>query len=236
MEKYIDPNYLNENQGVLALLIFLCGLVIPFFVWLVRFVKNNAKLKISTINGPTFSCTFETGREFNNHQAHITAIVLYLNIKNIGKIPCTIDQIYIGYKWNIIPFSFNWFRYRFIGWFWLKNQVIALEDFQYKIGDKIKVYPFLTQINNLSPAVVENYLEVGKAVNGVVYFEQGESWGAMSPVEKKQRTKIKICILDSFGRKHKKIVNIPVFGFEEALEYNPSFGMTYQTLNRKNIE
>ena len=55
-----------------------------------------------------------------------------------------------------------------MGWFWLKEQVIALDDFQVKIGDKIKVYPFLTQLNKLSPAKVEKYIEVGKGISGVV--------------------------------------------------------------------
>ena len=34
MEKYIDPVYLNANQGLLALLIFLFGLIIAFLVGL----------------------------------------------------------------------------------------------------------------------------------------------------------------------------------------------------------
>lgn len=236
MERLIDPDYLNANQGVLALLIFLFGMAVTVVSIVVKYFNNKPKFKITTIEGPTFTCTFETGNVFNGHQAHITAVALYLDIKNVGKLPCGIDKIFIGYKWNIIPFSFNWLKYRFLGWFWLKEQVIALDDFQVKIGDKIKVYPFLTQLNTLSPAKVEKYIEVGKGISGVVYFEQQESWGAMSPVVNNKITKIKICIVDSFGKKHKKILKIPVVQLNEAFKYNPSFGMTYHILNdEKNI-
>lgn len=234
MEKYIDPAYLNENQGVLALFIFLFGLVVAIFSWIVRYLNNKPKFKIDTIDGPTFACTFKTGRIYNGYEAHITAIALYLNLKNVGNLPSSIEKIHVAYKWNIIPFSLNWVKYR-LGWFWIKNQTIALDDFQIKIGDSVKVYPFLTQLNKLSPNTVEKFIEVGKGTNGIVYFEQAESWGAMSPVVKNKRTKIKICILDSFGKKHKKVVVIPVVELDEAFKYNPSFGMTYQILNNEKV-
>ena len=93
------------------------------------------------LEGPTFACTFKTGRIFHGYEAHITAVVLYLNLKNVGNLPSSIEKIHIAYKWNIIPFSFNWVKYR-LGWFWINNQTIALDDFQCKIGDRVKVYPF----------------------------------------------------------------------------------------------
>ncbi|MEJ5036735.1 hypothetical protein WH285_07230 [Acinetobacter johnsonii] len=234
MEKYIDPVYLNANQGVLALLIFLFGLIIAFFGWIIKYLNNKPKFLIDTIEGPTFACTFKTGRIFHGYEAHITAVVLYLNLKNVGNLPSSIEKIHIAYKWNIIPFSFNWVKYR-LGWFWINNQTIALDDFQCKIGDRVKVYPFLTQLNNLAPNKVEKFIEVGKGTNGIVYFEQAESWGAMSPVVKNHKTKIKICIVDSFGKKHRKVVNIPMLELDEALKYNPSFGMTYQILSNEKL-
>ena len=57
----------------------------------------------------------------------------------------------------------------------------------------------------------------------------------MSPVVKNHKTKIKICIVDSFGRKHRKVVVVPMLELDEALKYNPSFGMTYQTLSNEKI-
>ncbi|QPF33219.1 hypothetical protein H0S56_06150 [Acinetobacter lwoffii] len=229
-------SWLNDNQGVVSLAIFILTLLLGWVSGIFSALRKRPKFKIGTIDGPTFCCTYNTGNTFNGHDAHITAFAIYLKIANIGSASSSIEKIQIGYHWNIIPFSFNWLKYRFLGWFWLKEQVIALDDFQVKIGDKIKVYPFLTQLNKLSPAKVEKYIEVGKGISGVVYFEQQESWGAMSPVVHNKITKIKICIVDSFGKKHKKILKIPVVQLNEAFKYNPSFGMTYHILNdEKNI-
>ena len=77
MEKYIDPVYLNANQGVLALFIFFFGLVVAFFRWIIKYLNNRPKLKIDMIEGPTFVCTFKTGRISHGHEAHITAIVMW---------------------------------------------------------------------------------------------------------------------------------------------------------------
>jgi hypothetical protein len=63
-----------------------------------------------------------------------------------------------------VPFTKQWFRYC-LGWFWLHQQVAALEEFQVKIGDSTKVYPFLTQMNALSFVPTETYLQVGKSTN-----------------------------------------------------------------------
>ncbi len=108
---------------------------------------------------------------------HTTAFSLYLNISNIGSAPSSIQKIYIGYHWDLEPFSINWLKYK-IGWFWLKHETVISEDFRVDIGnDNVKIFPFLTQKNSLLPMQVDKFLNIGKAVNGIVYFEQPESWG-----------------------------------------------------------
>lgn len=113
-----------------------------------------------------------------------------------------------------------------IGWFWIEHQAVAITDFQARVGDSIKVYPFLTQKNYLSPAKSETFLEVGQSTNGVVYFEQPESWGGCFPKSEKQKVKVKIEITDVFSRRHKATVKIPAVSLEEARKYNPEFGNT----------
>jgi hypothetical protein len=83
------------------------------------------------------------------------------------------------------------------------------------------------------------YLQVGQSANGVVYFEQKESWGGCYPSPRKGTTKVKLKIKDSFGSSHTKKTTIPVVPIEEARKYCASFGKTFETLRisqRKSFE
>ena len=62
-----------------------------------------------------------------------------------------------------------WLKYR-IGWFWIIEQTTALMDFQAKIGENLKIYPFLMQKGFLSGDSSETFLDVGRSTSGVVYF------------------------------------------------------------------
>jgi hypothetical protein len=215
----------NENQGVLTVALFIVTVIFGWFSGIFSALRRKPKFKIETIPGPTFSCTYLTGNKHNEYDAHQTAIAIYLYISNIGAAPSSIHKIRIAYHWNLRPWSFIWLK-NTIGWFWIEHQAVAITDFQEKIGGNIKVYPFLTQKNYLSPAKSETFLEVGQSTNGVVYFEQSESWGGCFPKSDKQQVKVKIEITDVFGRHHKAIVRIPAVSLEEARKYNPEFGNT----------
>nr|WP_278357623.1 hypothetical protein [Acinetobacter lwoffii] len=167
-------SWLNDNQGVVSLAIFILTLLLGWVSGIFSALRKRPKFKIGTIDGPTFCCTYNTGNTFNGHDAHITAFAIYLKIANIGSASSSIEKIQIGYHWDIEPISLNWLKYR-LGWFWLKNEIVMLEDFRVEIGDHLKVYPFLTQKNYLSPIQVDKFLEVGKSNSGIVYFEQPES-------------------------------------------------------------
>lgn len=122
-----------------------------------------------------------------------------------------------------------WLKYS-IGWFWLPNQAASLTDFQAKIGENIKVFPFLTQANHLVPVDAETYLQPGQTTNGVVYFEQSDSWGGCFPSPRNGLVRVKVVVEDAFGKRHSAKFNIPSVSMEHARTYNPSFGKTIAEL------
>lgn len=156
-------------------------------------------------------------------------MALYLKISNPGAAPTSIDAIELGYHWHLKPFAKQWLKYR-VGWFWLVNQSVALTNFQVLIGEDIKVYPFLSQRNQLSNAQPNTYLRIGESTNGVIYFEQDESWGGCFPSSSDGFTDIKLRVRDAQERQYISRHKIPVVNFEEAKKYNPRFGETHITL------
>lgn len=220
----------NENQGLISVALFIITVIIGWFSGIFSALRRKPKFKIETIPGPTFSCTYLTGSKHHEYDAHQTAIAIYLHISNIGAASSSIHKIRVGYHWNLTPWSLLWLKYS-IGWFWIEHQAVALTDFQVKMGDSIKVYPFLIQKNYLSPAQTETFLEIGRSTNGVVYFEQAESWGGCFPKSNKQQVKIKVEITDVFGGRHKAIIKIPAIALEEARKYYPEFGNTLFNIN-----
>jgi hypothetical protein len=220
----------NENQGILSVALFIVTVIFGWFSGIFSALRRKPKFKIDTIPGPTFSCTYLTGNKHHEYDVHQTAIAIYLHISNVGAAPSSIHKIRIAYHWNLTPWSLLWLK-NSIGWFWIEHQAVALTDFQARIGDSIKVYPFLTQKNYLSPAKSETFLEIGQSTNGVVYFEQSESWGGCFPKSHKQQVQVKIEVSDVFGGRHKTTVKIPAVSLEEAIKYNPEFGNTLFNIN-----
>jgi hypothetical protein len=224
-------NWLNANQGVLAVAIVV---VTGLFGWLSGIfsaLRRRPRFKIRLIDGPTFACTFSVSEQFNGYDVHQTGIALYLDIANVGSAPSSIAEIWVGYHWNLIPFSRLWLKYS-VGWHWLKHQMVALDDFQAAIGGMVKVYPFLKQVNRLSPRNAETYLQVGQSTSGVVYFEQDKSWGGCSPKAWKSKTYVRVKVFDTFGGIHAKTFSIPVVTLHEARKFNPAFGATHAEMTR----
>lgn len=226
--------WLNDNQGFLSLIIFLVTIGLGWASGIFSALQKKPKMKITLLPGPTFICTYPVGEKHGDYDVHRTGFALYLYIANIGSAPSSIERISIGYHWNITPFSIQWLKYR-IGWFWLHDQAVALMDFQANIGDNLKIYPFLTQKSILSRESAETYLEVGRSTNGVVYFEQSDSWGACFPVVRDNNVKLRVRITDVFGNKHQATFEVPAVSFEEARKYNPSFGKTLADLHGKSL-
>ncbi|NLH81033.1 MAG: hypothetical protein GX458_09370 [Phyllobacteriaceae bacterium] len=222
---------LNQNQGVLDLAIFFVSIIIGWISGIFSSLIKRPKLKIDLIDGPTFVCTFGTGKIFNGMKEHRTAVALYLRIINAGSAPTDILNISIGYHWHIsILAPVLWFKYR-IFWFYLTNQTISIEDFQSKIGENIKIYPYLVQRSILENNKVDTYILPGMAINGIVYFEQSASFGGCFPSRRSGYCKVRIRITDSYGRRHSRTAFIPSVSLEQARTFNPSFGKTLSELH-----
>ncbi|MCA6112125.1 hypothetical protein [Bradyrhizobium cenepequi] len=221
--------WLNDNQGVVSLLIFALTIFGGWITGIFSALRRRPKLRINLIDGPTFCSTFSTGEKYNEFDVHRTGFALYLQLSNVGSAPTSIDSVKLGYQWHVRPLSLIWLKHRFF-WFWLESPAVALEDFQFAIGEKVKFYPFLLQRSTISGQSANTYLQVGQSVNGVVYFEQSDSWGGFFPSPKNGRTKVRVAVLDAFGRSHKETFSIPVVSLQEARKFNPSFGDTLPAL------
>lgn len=221
----------NDNQGVLGVILFLAAIVFGWISGIFSALRRKPKFRINLIEGPTFTCTFGTGKKEGKYDIHRTGIALYLNVANVGSAPANIEHVHVGYHWAIKPFGKLWWQYR-IGWYWLYRQAIILADFQAPIGEEhTKIYPFLFQKNFNTEQSNDTYLVVGKSTNGVVYFEQEESFGACFPLARNNLAKIKIKVIDSFRRSYVVSTKIPRLSLEEAKKYNPRFGSTLSTLH-----
>jgi hypothetical protein len=227
-------DWANDNQGVLGILIFIATLFLGWASGIFSALRRKPRLEFKLIDGPTFCCTFPTGQKHLGFDAHQTGIALYLRIANIGSAPSSIENVSIGYHWNLRPWSLQWLRYS-IGYFWISHPAVALADFQASIGGNIKIFPFLLQKNYSSPTQTSTYLQPGQSTNGVVYFEQRESWGGFFPAPRAGKTRIKVSIQDVFGKRHTKTFRIPVIPIEEARKYNPAFGKTFAELDGRTL-
>ena len=111
------------------------------------------------------------------------------------------------------------------------NETVAKEDFKYEFenSESVKIYPFLKQKNQFFANNNETFLKVGQQVNGIVYFEQVEAYGNFMPRANKDLnfTNVKLEILDAFGNKHSKRIDLKFVEPVEAFRYNNYFGQTY---------
>ncbi len=222
-------NWANGNDGVLSIVLFLLGLFIAWISGIFTALRRRPEFSVRTIAGPTFCCTFSTGTKHNDFDVHRSGFALYLRVANVGSAASSIEDVSVAYHWFLKPISWTWLRYR-VGWFWILHEAIALTDFQVGLGTLTKVYPFLKQRSVISGDKSETFLEPGRSTNGVVYFEQDDSWGGCFPFARHGKVKVKVRIVDSFGGKHVTKFVIPAVSLEEARRYNPRFGETYSEL------
>lgn len=168
----------------------------------------------------------------NGKDVHRIGFALYLSVANCGSAASSVHAVHIGYRWNLIPFTRNWFRNTLLR-HWLKERTASLTDFQVVIGNNVKVYPFMFQMNYLTLAKQETYLQPGQSVVGVVYFEQSDSWGGYQPRVRNGRVRLSVRLLDVFGGRHTRSFWVPSVNLEEARKFNPSFGRTLAELSGK---
>jgi hypothetical protein len=212
-----------------SVLIFLITLGLGWSLGIFRALRRRPRFKLALLPGPTACSTFETGQKHGAFEVHRTAIALYLKISNIGSAASSIASVQVGFHWDLTGPSWQWVRYR-LGWSWIKHPTITMADFQCKIGEDLKVYPSLLQGTTILGKTTEAFLESGRQVSGVVYFEGADAYGACYPRPRNEHTKVRVAVVDVFGRKHKKSFWIPVLSLAEARKYNPSFGRTVAAL------
>jgi len=224
-------DWINANQGLISIIIFLVTLLLGWTSGIFTTLRRKPKLKINLIDGPTFYSILTTGEKFRDHNVHRTVFALYIDIANIGSAATSIESVSIGYHWNLRPYSLNWVRYR-IGWFWIHESAIALEDFRIQIGDSVKFFPFLFQRSSVSGYSTDTYLQIGQRINGVAYYEQADSWGGCQPIPFRGGTRVIVSIKDVFGRRTRRKFWIPMATLDDAKKFNPSFGETLSALRR----
>ena len=218
----------NENAGFLGLILFIATIVMGWVSGIFKALRRRPKFVFSLNQGPTFTCTYETERKHNNQPTHRTAIALYIKLKNVGSAPSSISKVKVGYHNYSFKYSFFWF--------WL-DSVPALCDFGHTVGENIRIFPFLMQPSAIGPYNTDTYLLEGKEINGVVYFEQEESFGSFFPKKDKNGlVKIKVAICDAFGKKYSKKFKINNIELARARKFNPEFGNFLENLRSKEIE
>jgi hypothetical protein len=219
-------NLSNLNPGFTSILIFILTITFGWITGIFKGLIQKPKLKIGFIDTPTFGCIIKIPGSHNELPIQKNAFSVYFKISNIGNQACTIDEVYLGY----IPDN------RFCRWFskriWVRECIIK-SDFQIQFGnsDDIKVYPFFSQGSILTSRTPNKYLAAGKLINGVCYFEQGETYGSWKPrlnIDTKT-SRVMIKIKDNYGNVYKRKLNLKFVEVEEALKVNASFG---QSLNQ----
>lgn len=225
MKEIID--WTNQNSGFLTLILFVTTLMLGWVSGIFRALMHKPKFQIEINEGPTFISNFPTEREFKDKKTHRTAAAIYLSVTNKGTAPAQIKSVRLGYHNRSVKYTFLWY--------WL-NSTPSIGDFGHTIGENLRVFPFLFQKNYLAAHPISTYLQSGQHTNGVVYFEQPESWGGFMPREKNGQTKIKLLVIDSFGNKYAKTFAISVVKLEYARKFNSNFGNTLTLMEEHPLE
>lgn len=227
MEKILRDltDWCNQNSGLLTLIIFFSTIIIGWISGFFKVIRKRPNFKIEMIEGMTFGCTIDLNKSYEGLPVHKTAFSIYLRIINIGNAPSSIGDILLGYKRN--DFSPSWRQ----KWNWIR-ETISKSDFlhSFENSEQVKGFPFLKQKNILFPNDTDLYLEVGKAVNGISYFEEKEAYGSWMPRLNKDQetTDIRLKVFDSFDGIHRKKLRVKMIDPNEALKTNPYFGQTYK--------
>lgn len=225
MKSIVD--WTNQNSGFLTLILFLVTLLFGWMSGIFKNLMRKPKLKIQLLSIPTFLCVFPTKDENRQEDTHRVAAVIYLSITNIGTSPTQIVSVRLGYH--------NYtFKYTFL-WFWL-NTTSSLGDFGHTIGEKLKVFPFLFQKNALYHQNVDTYLNIGQNTKGVMYFEQPESWGGFKPRVKNGWAKVKVQVIDGYGKRYSKLFKLEIVDITYAKKFNANFGQTLAKIEENPIE
>ena len=226
-------DWLNSNTGVLSVLLFMGTILVGWLTGFFKSIIRRPRFKIRVIPKMTFGSVFYTGRKYTppmegTYDLTKTAFVIYLEITNVGNAASNLGKIKIGYYKN------NGKGTLFQKREWIPEYNI-LGTFVIPSGDgQSLIIPHLRQNTPELNKTYSGYIEVGNSIIGASYFEQVVSWGNFNPrVDKDDYSLIKIVVKDAFKNKYSKKVKVRMIPIQEALTYNPKFGMTEHFLERE---
>jgi hypothetical protein len=217
----------NDNSGFISVVIFVLTLFIAWLSGLFQLIQRRPKFRIDLIEHDSFGCIFDLNRTHNDLPVNKTSFAVYLRLTNVGSAPSTIGKIRLGYvKSDLKPL---WISSRLKNRKWIV-ETISKDDFNvlFEGSDRGKTIPFLKQRNRSYTNNNDTYLQEGRSQNGMVYFEQSESFGNWVPrlCPGEQKASIVIEIKDAYNRKHFGHFTIKMVTPEYAFRYNPYFGQT----------
>jgi hypothetical protein len=239
-------DWINNNSGVIEILLFILSLFIAWFAGFFKYLKRNPKFKIKLLDGPTQCSEVETGEKKDGFEIKRACFSFYLKIANIGFSSSSIKSIKIKYKSDTFLFENFWlwkksnfdenkisnikFLYK---WTSKISLTSSLSNFEYKLNDdKTKQYAHLIQHNE----IIENpdkFLERGKSTGGIIYFESERYFGGYQPKVIGGFCDVKIYIKDVFSNRHVFKVKVPYKTIEEARKYNSEFGNSYKSIENE---
>jgi len=226
--------WMNKNSGFLSFLLFIAAIIIGWISGLFKSLVKKPKFKVRVVDKMTFYTIYPTGKQYKPPHLDETldlykiAFAIYMEVSNIGSAPSTLGKVRVGYFPNNVK------RHRFPKRNWIP-QTSCLGDFSIPTKDgKCMVLNHLFQRTALMPLNTDSYLEVGKSIIGVGYFEQADSWGNFHPREEPDGLyDLKIEISDMWGKRHFHKTRIKKISLEDALRYNPKFGQTFELIDNK---
>jgi hypothetical protein len=227
--------WLNDNQGLLTLILFFASLVLGWVSGIFRALIKKPKFKIRVVPKMTFCTVYLTGEKYTppnqgTYDVHKTAFVVYLEITNVGSAPSNLGKTKIGYYKD--DGKSTWFQKRL----WIMESNV-LADFAIPTGDGQSIrIPHLRYSNPQFDQTYNGFLEVGQSIIGAAYFEQLSSWGNNYPREKNGMVKIQVCVKDAFNNSYSKNATVPIKSLNEMLRYNPRFGFTQHLFDKDAVE
>lgn len=218
---------LNDHSATVSIFLVTITLIIGWLTGFFARLSHKPEFRIRLLPGPSFFATYQTGRTYEGKPEHKSACSLYLEITNIGTANSSIADVQLSYKSNL--FSSLYRREKF------PHLTIIKDDFVVQLdADHSKLYPHLFQRDSINKAKSETFLLSGMSTNGVVYFESNAAWGGLRPRLKNNKTKMKISVFDTLGKRHELKTWIDKVELVDARNFNPSFGNSLSLPDQSN--
>lgn len=204
----------NKNAGFISVILFGITISLGLLTGIFKSLIKKPNLLIELYDFPSFCSIFPKERKHGDSNIDCTAIVLHLNIKNVGNIPTDIDSIEVGVHNHTLKYLFRWF--------WIPRTKL-LGDFGVNLEDGRNDYPFLISKNLSMDNNTKTYLREGEIIGGIIYFE-ADTYGDYLPKTKDGFIKIKVKVEDTYKTKYQEVFEIPLKDIKDARKDNQFFG------------